>query len=647
MTAASSREGLGARLATRSTPLIWFVGLFFALAGLTDYSDGIVRYVIGVVDGHPWSELWRPVFDPPPMNTHTYRPLTVALVKLQLLLSARDTWWMTVMHLACIPWFGFAAHRFARSHGGESVALPVALSTMILPSILFSGWISVESDSLGAAFVCEAGFCLQQWRASDRQTGGRPQKWFLLFVLAALGAATTKETSAAAMFGYLLAMSIAYRHVDGRRLWRVTAASFLVLMTLVAPLFFADRQAPHDFNVGAQTFDWSRLGFMFVHNSTQVFYVTSAVGCGLIAVFGLRGRTQRIGLIVLCLALLLCPPLRIYNHYESVIIDQIVWVFPFSLALILSLLRILFSAESRPEHASLAGTVLALGGVLVLAPVLAVQTRPDVSARLYAPAIPALLTLAWLSAQSLRAERLAWLRRTAYMLTGLLAWYPLAGAINGTEFWRARMQTERAAKLALVETLEGAPCPFIIATNRNSELAIEELEGLGTEWQACANLFVPNKVQHDLAAGDEGEWKIQGHSYELDSIDDLEEIHRSLHAGKAPERCTYLYFQSPKAMMETHDFKRFSGDFEWAFGNLPEFDSEVHAQQVEVMFREEIGYQKFMRRAGAVERLIESPFVVLPANLTEVVGRLRHGLPVIETYAYEGRVLALQSCRRR
>ncbi|MEC8025001.1 MAG: hypothetical protein VX223_13815, partial [Myxococcota bacterium] len=450
------------------------------------------------------------------------------------------------------------------------------------------------------------------------------------------------------MFGYLLAASIAYRNEDGQPLRRITAGAAVVLGILVAPLLFADRQVPHDFHVGAETFDWSRVGFMFIHNSTQVFYVTSAVGCGLIALFGLRGRSQLIGAVVLLLGLLMCPPLRIYNHYESVIIDQIVWVFPFSIALIVSLLRVFFSPKTSPEHATLAGTVLALGGVLVLAPVFAVQTRPDVSARLYAPAVPSLLTLAWLSVNALRAGSSRPHRVLGVLFTVFLAWYPFAGAVNGIDFWRARMNTERLAKLELVDALGDAPCPFIIATNRNSELAVEELQAFGVDWQKCSSLFVPNKVQHDLSAGDEAEWKVQGHSYELDvlEVEGLQSLHKALHAGKAPDRCTYLYFQSPKAMMETHDFKRFAGDFQWAFGNLPEFDEEVHAQQVETMFREEIGYQKFMLRAGADERVVESPFVILPANMTESLGRLLSGIPVIETYAYEGRVLSLQNCRK-
>lgn len=634
-----------ARLAANHRLCLWSVGIFCALAGLTDYTDGIVRYVTHVVEAHPWAELWRPVFDPPPMNTYTYRPLTVALVKLQLLLSGGDAWWMSVMHLLCVPWFGFATHRFARTHGGEAVALPVALSAMVLPSILFSGWIPVESDSIGAAFLCEAGYCLQHWRLARQRVLPEKRRWFVLFCVMAFGAATTKETSAAAMFGYILAFAYAYRASDSRILVRLVVGSAAILAVLVAPLLLADKQAPHDFNVAAQSFEWSRLGFMFLHNSTQVFYVTSAVGCGLVALFGTSARMQRIGAVVLLLGLLLCPPLRVYNHYESIIIDKIAWVFPFSLFLIGSLFRIVWSARTVPEHKVLAGMVILLGGVLVLAPVLALQSRPDVSARLYAPVVPALLTLAWLSVKALRDAPTRDVRILGVLFTALLAWFPFAGAVNGIDTWRARMEVERSAKFVLADTLTGVECPFVIATNRNSELAVEELQDFGVQWQDCSILFVPNKVHHDLSAGDEAEWQVQGHSYELEVTEGMKEIHTALHAGRAPERCTYLYFQSPKAMMDTHDFHRFSGDFDWAFGNLPEFDEEVHAQQIETMFREEIGYQKFMRRAGAEENVSEATFVLLPVNLTEAFGRLLEGLPVIETYAYEGRILSLEKCR--
>ena len=51
----------------------------------------------------------------------------------------------------------------------------------------------------------------------------------------------------------------------------------------------------------------------------------------------------------------------------------------------------------------------------------------------------------------------------------------------------------------------------------------------------------------------------------------------------------------------------------------------VHAQQVEIMFREEIGYQKFMRRAGA-KGAVEVPYILVPLNLSEAVGRLIAGL---------------------
>ena len=240
----------------------------------------------------------------------------------------------------------------------------------------------------------------------------------------AFGAATTKETSAAAMFGYLLAVAYAYRGTEGYTYWKIVAGSGVVLAALVTPLLLADKQSPHDFNAAATSFEWSRLGYMFLHNATQVFYVTSAVGCGLVATFGLGQQLQRYGALLVLIGLLLCPPLRIYNHYESVIIDQIFWVFPFAVVLILSLFRIAQSKRTAPEHAILAGMVIMLGGVLVLAPVVALQSRPDVSARLYAPIIPAVLTLAWLGARQLRDSAGAVLSTSGhsiYWATGLVS----------------------------------------------------------------------------------------------------------------------------------------------------------------------------------------------------------------------------------
>lgn len=634
----SRDSGRSSRLAPA---VIAIAAVLLGLAGLTEYTDGIVRYVTHVVDAIAWTDVWRPAFDPPPMNTYTYRPLTVVMVKLELLLAGRDPYWMTVLHLLTIPWLGFAAHRFLRTHGMARVATLGALSTMALPSMLFSGWIPVESDGVGAAFLCEAGWALQRWRLGARR------KHLVLFVLAALGAATTKETSAAACMGYLLAFTWAYRH-DGLRRWlAVSGAYAATLFVLVLPLLLATSQAPHDFHVRSEGFLASRAGWLMVHNLAQLFYVTSSAGIVLI----LMARRAPLWLVVASLALLLAaPPLRVYNHYEAVIIDQVGYVVICTALLVGSLVWTVARRAAPPEHTAMAGAVLFLLGVLSLAPVLMLQSRPDVSARLYAPIIPMLHGLAWTGAAvALDAARLSARPRLARGLTWVVvvcfAAFPLSGASNGIQLFRARMSVESTAKAALAERLKqpGLSCPFVIAINRDHELASEELEAFGVDWTRCSTLFVPNRVHLDPADADLSNWRVQGHRYSLLPADQ-QPMTDALLEGRPPARCTYLYLQTPKATMDTGDYRRFSGDFLWAFGRLPEFDEEVYEQQVEIQFRERTGYQKLFERGGAGQIGVESTFDLLPLNLNEAPRRLLSGLPVIESYAYEGRLFYFESC---
>jgi hypothetical protein len=637
--------------------LITLVGILLALAGLTSYTDGIVRYVTVVVDGISWWDIHKPVFDPPPMNTYTYRPLTVVLVKLELLLSGRDPFWMTVLHLPVVPWLGLATHRFLRTHGLAHVATRSALCTMALPSMLFSGWIPVEPDSLGAAFFCEMGWALQLWRQN------KSRKHLILFVLFAFGVATTKETSAAAGFGYLAAMAAAHmrwglpktQSADFNR-YAVAALGYgVVLAIFVYPLIVAKGQIPHDFHVGAEGFDAGRAGWMVVHNATQLFYLTGAAGAALMVFCAFRptGRV-RLGLLFIVVVALFCvPPMRVYNHYESVIIDQIDVVLICVTILVSSLLWTA-GPGATPVRRALVLAALFLPAVLTVAPMLAVQSRPDVSARLYAPVVPILIGLCWAGAATLSSAdpSRAVFPRIEKILTRVLtvcfALFFLFGALNTIGSFRARMDIEQNAKQKLADLLKkpGAMCPFVVALNRDHELAVEELEAFGVTWSECSELFVPNRVHLDPADEDLSNWQIQGHRYSL-RPPDHEGMRDALLAGRAPKRCSYLYLQSPKSMMETQDFERFAGNFDWAFGNLPEFDHETHEQQVEIQFRERTGYQKLFERAGGEEFLRESMFDLFPLNPSEIITRILNDIPVIESYAYEGRILFLDKCITR
>lgn len=628
--------------------VIGVCGLILAAAGVTEYTDGIVRYVTRIVDGHAWLDLWRPAFDPPPMNTYTYRPLTVAMVKLELLLCGRDTVWMTILHAASIPWLGFAVHRFLRTHGLESAATPAALTTMALPSMLFAGWLPVESDGIGAAFLCETGWALQMWRANPKS-----RRYLVLMGLAAFGAATTKETSAAACFGYLASVAWAYRREEARRWLTVLGIYSAALALLVTPLLLAQPEA-HDFNVAAAGFSAEKALFFGAHNLTQLFYVTSSAGAVLVllgAAFATAGGSARRWQVALVLAgvvlLLAAPPMRVYNHYESVIIDQIGYVLLCAGILLAGLSWMLLWPRGQPDRVVLVGTVLFLLFTLVVAPMLARQSRPDVSARLYAPVVPIVHGLAWAAGLALVRLRGRLLRPAAWVILVCFAATPLIGAANSIQLFRARMGVELEAKRALAQVLTrpGAHCPVVIATNRDNELATEELEALGVPWADCSRLFVPNKIALDPSDADIHAFEIQGHTYSHKPLD-LRRLQEDLKEGRTPEGCVLLFVQTPRAMMDTADFWRFAGDFTWAFGKLPEFNEDVFTQQIEVQYREHTAFEMLFRRAGAREIKVEVPFDLLPLNPNELLTRLISGPPVIESYAFEGRILYFDACRR-
>ena len=603
------------------TLVIVAAGLILAGLGVTAYADSIVEYVVRIVDRIAWGDIWRPVHDPPPMETDTYRPLTVVMVKALLWVTGRDVISMTLIHVLALPWLALATRRFLRAHGLAEVATPAALTTIALPAMLFAAWIPVESDGLGAAFCLEAGALLQLWRR-----GGR-RRDLILFGLAAFGAATTKETSAAALFGYLLSASVVHRREDPR-LWRVLLAYGAGLAVLVTPLLLTRSQHHHPFFLAAD-----RVGFLLLHDLGQIAYLLGAAGCLLVFLLAApRWRWLGFG----AAALLLCiPPTRVYNHYESVILDRVLWFAPLALLAVGALVRLAISGP--PDRRVLALTTLFLFATLVAAPVLAPQTRPDVSARLFAPVIPILHGLAWLGV------RRWWPRARAAtaLLAGVHTLFVAFGAYGMVRAYRARMAIEDEAKAELVTLLRtpGVHCPVVIATNRDHELSVEELMARGAPWPDCSALFVPNYLKHDPPPADFQKFKLQGHTYSLRSLD-LARMQRRLRGGRPPSGCVLLYVQTARARFETEGLDdALSGDFAWAFGRMPEFDEFVHTQQVRIQFQPQTDYEKHFRRAGAAEVALSRRFEVLPFTPTDAIRRLLAGWPVVESYNYEVRLL--------
>jgi len=630
---------------TRSTWLLGILAVALAAVGVTDHSDSIVPYVVRVVDGMDWMDLWKPAFDPPPMNTYTYRPFTVLLVKLQLLVTGRDEYWMTVIHVASLLWLVFAIRRFLRAHNMEKVAPWAAASTVLLPSMLFATWIPVESDCIGAAFICEAGWALHQWLNSKQR------KHLLIFIVAAFGAGTTKESSAAAMFGYLSAMLWVYRKDDVKRLFKAWIGYSVALTLAVIPLLLAKGGSIHDFNVQSQEFAIERAYYMTVHVGNQLFYIVSSAGIALIFLAQLMDSKHLKWVFwVVFVVIAICPTLRVYNHYESVIIDQLWYVGPLILLLIATLIWTTRS-ENR-DHAVMAWSTLFLLGVLISAPILLRQTRPDVSARLLAPLAPMLHALAWAGGFQLwnkyKDSKVRW---AAGYLVGCFVLFPVFGAISTIGAYSTRMEVEKAGKELAAKQLKTMQCPLLISTNRDHELSVEELQRMGVPWSECNTLFFPNQVRLDAASHELFEkrpgvrWKMQGHTYSLRNVD-LTAITESLLNQEPPERCALLYVQTARARMDTHEFERFSGDFGWAFHNLPEFDEELYVQQVEIQYREATDYEDLFKQSGARRFQMEQPYSVFPLNPNEWLWRAISGFPIIEDYAYEANSYVFESCNK-
>ena len=82
-------------------------------------------------------------------------------------------------------------------------------------------------------------------------------------------------------------------------------------------------------------------------------------------------------------------------------------------------------------------------------------------------------------------------------------------------------------------------------------------------------------------------------------------------------------------------------------GHLPEFSDGVFRQQIEIVYRERTGLETLVQRRSPRRIHVERPYALAPFHPTAVLWRLLRGLPVIEPYTYEARILALHACVTR
>ncbi|MFT7623338.1 MAG: hypothetical protein ACI9WU_002521, partial [Myxococcota bacterium] len=526
-----------------STLLVALLGLTLGLLGAVQPVDSIVPWVIQIVDGVAWSDVWRPIHNPEPMDTYAYRPLSVVMLKLGLVLTGRNIWAMTLLHALTPMAFGVIAIGFLRRHGFEQrFAALGAASAIVMPSMLFSAWICVEFDLVGALFVMLAASALRDFEdASGAQKTALLRKfWMWAFI-----AMTVKETSALQLFAYLAAF--AWMRRTDRTWWKLTAWYLLGLLVCTAPMHFVSGGSDHAFTLWSDNFHPIRLAGILLHTSAQLLFLVSGAGVVLL----LAVRTGPRLLALLTAALFAAPIVRWYSHFEAVIFSSGLWTAAGVLGLAVAIAGLIRGPGSRPER-----TLALCVGLTVLgyaaAPVLLRFARADVSARIFAMCAPFLHAVIWRSVAShFSRGRVA----TAVAATAF-AGFVLASGVNSVWFHRTRLMVEDEAKQVMADDLRMG-CPALVATNPVQQLTVEELRDRGGKLDTCA--WVETTTANPPA----------GQSFDEAVANGLITLDKGQDA--------YLFIQTARSQMDAETNRILAGDFGWAQAWLPESDDDLFA----------------------------------------------------------------------
>ena len=606
--------------------IIVAVGSLLAALGVVEGVDSIVWYVFAIVDqigSDPWSIL-KPVYNPPPMYTHAYRPLSAALTKLGSAAFGRGEVGLQLQiftHGLFLVGYGLAARRCLSVHGfSPESALLAALTAMATPTVLFSAWTIPEFDMIGGAIVLMAASELRMGRMR------RALPWLALAIL-------TKETTAVIALMWLLVRAIqAFRATGDTGPARLAAGYLGVLLVAVWPILRVEPEVTHAFSVVSEGFEPSRAGWLAFHNASQVLYVIGPVGALLLGLLGLRrSPLHATGLKVSAAAaglLLVGPFLRYYNHYESIIFDQMGWVLLWCLVALGGLVAL--ARYGTTDERLLALVIGAAFCGLLAGPLLASFSRADLSARLYAPLIPVLYALAF------RGAAVGTHRRVGLVLAACVVWQGFAGAFNSAQFHHARFPLETIAKRQLIAGLQPG-CPWVYYTNCDQELAVEELAllgGLDESVLSCLRLIQLEGTS--LGPGDlwEQRWGLQGYDHRKES-EQSRAVTDSLSSHRPSPVPVHLYVQLARSRMTAEQNRWLVPDFEWATHRMPEAHTGCMEQAVGMPSVADTPLERTFDRLAHSTSRERVEFYQLPLWLHEAPRRLLLGLPLLEPWWYQ------------
>ncbi|HIA00660.1 MAG TPA: hypothetical protein EYN66_01900 [Myxococcales bacterium] len=463
------------------------VGLVLALLGVTEGSDGIIHWVYGIVDSISYTDIWRPLYNPEPMDTYAYRPLSVVMLKLGLWATGRSVLALTVIHSLALVAFGLVGRRFLIHHGfSKGVATLSSLTAMAMPSVLFSAWLNVEFDLVGAVFVLAAANSLCTYeKAVSAHTPTR--KSLIIFWIFAFLAMTTKETSALQLLAYLVAFT--YLRRSERSYLKLTAGYLAGLIVVTLPMHFVDSGNTHAFTLWSDGFHPVRVLGMLFHTGSQLLYLVSHMGAAFLAVAAIRqlkvdpqrGNQAAIILIGVCCAF--APVMVSYSHFEAVVFSHWWWALFGMLLLVAGVSILAFRGETR-ERTALLMVLLTLIGYTA-APIVLRFARADVSARIFAACLPVLHAVIWRALFQMWSPNRGVVRVFGGLAIGIFALFTVSSAFNAVSFHRSRLPAEDAAKTVLAQSFK-MTCPAIINTNAVQWLSMEDLRTRGARLGQCA-----------------------------------------------------------------------------------------------------------------------------------------------------------------
>jgi hypothetical protein len=605
--------------------------------GLVDKADNVTHRVLDLVDQLSWGEAFGPFFMPFPIEAEAFRPLSVLGLKAYASLMGvgpPPLWFAFLKSMACLTIFAFCARKWLQAVGLSRHAELAALLPLGLAPVLFQVWYLPELDLFGAGATLWLGATILQRRPLSRRA------WALvlgclLFVLFLKESTALVQLAFFGATGCLLWMQ-GLRGSRFARHWKLGVGAAVLWGLVVLPLMGGEE------SMAGRASIWTRVSLV-EHNLVQVLYLVSFAGAVLVllgGIFSWRSWPKRplrwvlpLSLLLLCLA----PVAVFYSHYEAVYFSPRWMGSGLVLCLFLGLFSYALNHRREPALALCAGQVLLVTGALSAAGILAPNAREDMASRVFVALAPALFALALNAAQALREhlpqEKRNPARASLFLLWAGLIYAPFAQTINYTMDWRARHEVDLAGKMRMAQIHKGD----LVLFNHY----VEWLDPLGLmaagapptvlDWQF---LHVPAWLP--LTEYKRARWIYPG----------LLDLEREL-----SHRSAHIYWLSPRAQMSKSAREGLLGDLSWTrkpLGLFSPIAKGLHNRPEDhrmTLFREGPSPLEELMSQGEELWSAEAHSIQVPYTLFEWPRRLQSGLPIVEDFLYEGRLVHLPAGR--